>query len=215
MAPSEKAASASRPGAGLAGAGGPASLETAFSPESHPRLGVSTWTRLQLGSLSSGAVGFALGATHGGQMAQLRFRAEHAHKLPDSTTGWYLYHKSKHYYAIRGGVREGIRLGAKTCFWSFIALGLESTVDRCRGSSDMFSTIVATLSVAGAYSLWHKFTLSTAARTAKIGLLFGLTYGGVQDLIGSARGRPIGYVELIRGRFGSASHDTESPLGRR
>jgi hypothetical protein len=93
----------------------------------------------------------------GGQMAQLRFRAEHAHKMPDTTTGWYFYHKSKNYHAMQGGIREGFRMGAKTSFWSFVALGLESTVDRYRGRSDMFSTTVATLTVAGAFSLWRKY----------------------------------------------------------
>lgn len=98
-------------------------------------------------------------------------------------------------------------MGLKTGFWSLMALSLESTVDRYRGSSDMFSTVVATLTVAGAFSLWHRFSLSTAARTAKYGLVFGLAYGGVQDLVGLARGRPIGYVELIRRRFGSRSRE--------
>lgn len=49
-----------------------------------------------------------------------------------------------------------------------------------------------------------RFSMSTAGRTAKLGLLFGLAYGGVQDLVGLARGRPIGYVETLRRRFGSA-----------
>jgi hypothetical protein len=124
--------------------------------ELHPRLSVLTPTRLLLGSVSSSMIGLALGAMQGGQMAQLRFRAEHAHKMPDTTAGWYLYHKSKNYHAMQGGLREGFRMGAKTGFWSFMALGLETTVDRYRGSSDMFSTIVATLTVAGAFSLWRK-----------------------------------------------------------
>ncbi|EQL00388.1 hypothetical protein G6O67_007650 [Ophiocordyceps sinensis] len=180
-----------------------------FAADPHPRLSLTTSTRLLLGSVSAGFVGFTLGALQGGQTAQLRFRAEHAHKMPDSTAGWYLYHKSKNYHAMHGGIREGFRMGAKTSFWSLVALGLESTVDQCRGDSDMFSTAVATLTVAGAFSLWNKFSLSTAARTAKLGLLFGLTYGGVQDLVGLARGRPIGYVELVRRRFASVSHDTD------
>ncbi|EXU98722.1 hypothetical protein X797_008197 [Metarhizium robertsii] len=175
----------------------------AFPSDPYPRLSISTPARILLGTVSSGVIGFTLGAMQGGQMAQLRFRAEHAHKMPDTTTGWYLYHKSKNYHAMQGGIREGFRMGAKTSFWSFVALGLESTVDRYRGSSDMFSTTMATLTVAGAFSLCHRFSLSTAGRTAKLGLLFGLAYGGVQDLVGLARGRPIGYVESLRRRFGS------------
>ncbi|KAK5987031.1 hypothetical protein PT974_11147 [Cladobotryum mycophilum] len=179
-----------------------------FPAESHPRLSTMTPTRLLLGSVASGIVGFSLGSVQGGQMAQLRFRAEHAHKMPDTTAGWYLYHKTKNYHAMNGGIREGFRMGTKTSFWSLVALSLESTVDRYRGSSDMFSTVVATLTVAGAFSLWHRFSLSTAARTAKYGLFFGFAYGGVQDLVGLARGRPIGYVENIRRRFGSGPGTT-------
>ncbi|KAG5926663.1 hypothetical protein E4U53_003033 [Claviceps sorghi] len=184
----------------------------AFDPS--PRLSISTPARVLLGSVSSGVIGFTLGAMQGGQMAQLRFRAEHAHKMPDTTTGWYLYHKSKNYHTMQGGIREGFRMAAKTGFWSFMALGLESTVDRYRGCSDMFSTTVATLTVAGAFSLWHGFSLSTAGRTAKLGLLFGLAYGGVQDLVGLARGRPIGYVESLRHRFGSRMGSASSQTQR-
>ncbi|KAL7783785.1 hypothetical protein V8C43DRAFT_309418 [Trichoderma afarasin] len=191
-----------------------------FPADSHPRLAIMTPTRLLFGSVAASMVGASLGAVQGGQMAQLRFRAEHAHKMPDTTAGWYLYHKSKNYHAMKGGIQEGFRMGFKTGFWSLLALSLESTVDRYRGSSDMFSTVVATLTVAGAFSLWQsrssagtgltdRFSLSTAARTAKYGLVFGLAYGGVQDLVGLARGRPIGYVEMIRRRFGSGAGSRE------
>ncbi|PQK12347.1 hypothetical protein BB8028_0003g09640 [Beauveria bassiana] len=165
------------------------------------RLSMLAPTRLLLGSLASTMIGFMLGGFQGGQMAQLRFRAEHAHKMPDTTTGWYFYHKSKNYHAMQGGIREGFRMGAKTGFWSFAALSLETTVDRLRGSSDMLSTIVATVSVAGMFSLTHRFSLSAAARTARYGLLFGIVYGGVQDLSALARGRPVSYVEAIRRRL--------------
>ena len=137
---------------------GPPGLQPGMFPldDEHPRLAMITPTRILLGSIASGLVGFGLGAVQGGQVSQLRFRAEHAHKMPDTTTGWYFYHKSKNYHAMQGGIREGFRMGAKTSFWTFVALGLESTVDRYRGASDMFSTAVATLSVAGAFSVWRE-----------------------------------------------------------
>ena len=134
----------------------PLDLET-FPLDNHrPRLSLITPTRILLGTVTSGLLGFALGTMQGGQTAQLRFRAEHAHKMPDTTTGWYLYHKTKNYHAMKGGITEGFRMAGKTSLWTFVALGLESTVDRCRGASDMFSTAIATLSVAGAFSLWRK-----------------------------------------------------------
>lgn len=131
----------------------------AFPPDAHPRLSVATPSRLLLGTVSSALIGASLGATQGGQMAQLRFRAEHAHKMPDTTAGWYFYHKSKNYHAMQGGIREAARMAARTGLWTFMALGLESTVDRYRGASDMFSTTIATLTVAGTFSLWRKFFL--------------------------------------------------------
>ena len=53
--------------------------------------------------------------------------------------------------------------------------------------------------------LIDRFSLPTAARTARSGLLFGLLYGGFQDLVGLARGRPIGYVVYAQRRFGGAA----------
>ncbi|SCO85915.1 uncharacterized protein FRV6_10042 [Fusarium oxysporum] len=202
-APSPTLAPSPRPGA-------PMPSDLTFPQDTNPRLSIATPMRLMLGTISSAVVGFSLGATQGGQMAQLRFRAEHAHKMPDTTTGWYFYHKSKNYHAMQGGIREGFRMGFKTGFWSFLALSLESTVDRYRGASDMFSTTIATLTVAGAFSLWHRLSLTTAARTARYGLLFGLAYGGIQDVLGLARGRPIGYVEFLRGRRSNTREDDDA-----
>lgn len=127
-----------------------------FPNDAQPRLSLPTPARITMGSAASALIGFSLGATQGGQSAQLRFRAEHAHKMPDSTAGWYLYHKSKNYHAMQGGIGEGFRMAVRTGIWSFMALSLESTVDRCRGTTDMLSTVIATLTVAGAFSIWRK-----------------------------------------------------------
>ncbi|KAF5655607.1 hypothetical protein F25303_541 [Fusarium sp. NRRL 25303] len=219
-APSPTLTPSPRPGAPM-----PMPSDLTFPQDTNPRLSIATPVRLMLGTISSAVVGFSLGATQGGQMAQLRFRAEHAHKMPDTTTGWYFYHKSKNYHAMQGGIREGFRMGLKTGFWSFLALSLESTVDRYRGASDMFSTTIATLTVAGAFSLWQRdeltsadirrvhldrLSLTTAARTARYGLLFGLAYGGIQDVLGLARGRPIGYVEFLRGRRSNTREEDDA-----
>lgn len=40
------------------------------------------------------------------------------------------------------------------------------------------------------------------ARTTKTALLVGLVYGGLQDLAGAIRGRPIGYVDWARRKLG-------------
>ncbi len=41
------------------------------------------------------------------------------------------------------------------------------------------------------------------ARTTKAALVAGFVYGGLQDLLGIVRGRPIRYVDWIGKRLGS------------
>jgi hypothetical protein len=100
-----------------------------------------------------------LGVSHGAQEAGLRFRAENAHRLPTSPTGWYLYHKSKNYKMAFGGVKEGIKMGAKVSVWTIGFFYIEDMFDRYRGTKDFINTVIASLSVAGAFSAWSKFNL--------------------------------------------------------
>lgn len=90
--------------------------------------------RLPLTTLLSFTAGFSLGATHGGQTAALRFRAENAHRLPSSQVGWYLYHKSKNYNAMLGGIKEGLRMGVRVGGWTAVFFAVEEAVDRLRGA---------------------------------------------------------------------------------
>lgn len=46
--------------------------------------------------------------------------------------GWYLYHKSKTYASLLGGIKEGVRNGVRVSFWSAVFLGCEEVVDRGR-----------------------------------------------------------------------------------
>jgi hypothetical protein len=197
--------------------------------ERHPRLSTPTPVRIASAGAMAFIVGMGLGVAHGGKMAELRFRAEHAHKLPTTTPGWYLYHKSKNYHTAYGGLREGLRTGPKLAFWVMIALGLESALDSSRNRTDLLSTVLASLTAAGSFSLWSelmnfrdflcrmgvlnssidRFSLSTSARVAKAGLLFGLGYGGLQDAIALFHGRPIGYVEFLRNQFRSTKSQSQ------
>lgn len=40
-----------------------------------------------------------------------------------------------------------------------------------------------------------------AARTTKTALVIGVIYGGLQDVAGAIRGRPIGFVDALNRRF--------------
>ncbi|PMD20754.1 hypothetical protein NA56DRAFT_671056 [Hyaloscypha hepaticicola] len=153
--------------------------------------------RLPIVASLSFVAGMALGLSHGSQTRGLRFRAENAHRLPTTPTGWYLYHKSKNYNMALGGVKEGFKMGGKVSFWTAAFFSVEEIFDRYRGTKDFINTVIASLSVAGGFSLWNRFPITTAARTAKSGLAIGFAYGLAQDAIGAAKGRRPGYVDFI------------------
>ncbi|KZF24444.1 hypothetical protein L228DRAFT_281518 [Xylona heveae TC161] len=177
-------------------------LPTDPSPElpETDRLGLPLHLRIPASMLGSFLAGVGMGLSQGSMMAGLRFRAENAHRLPQTPTGWYLYHKSKNYHMMLGGVREGLKMGTKVSVWVGGFFTVEEAVDRLRGGQkDFFSTVVAGLGIAGGFSLWHRFPVITAARTAKMGLLFGLGYGLTQDALSLLQGRRLAYVDFILG----------------
>lgn len=127
------------------------------TPPSSSRLSMPFRERLILSECGAAIGGFALGATQGGLVAGLRFRAENAHRLPETTTGWYFYHRSKNYNAMFGGIKEGLRLGGRTCVWVSAYVLAEEAVDQLRGGSrDFVSSVVASLALAGFVSAWSK-----------------------------------------------------------
>lgn len=118
------------------------------------RLNMLAPVRLMLAGMSSFSVGTFLGLAQGSKMAGLRFRAEHAHKLPTTPTGWFMYHKSKNYNMAREGLKEGTRMGFKVCFWTTAMFWVENLYDEYRQSKDFVNTVMASLTVAGGFSLW-------------------------------------------------------------
>ncbi|KAK0657984.1 hypothetical protein B0T16DRAFT_317450 [Cercophora newfieldiana] len=187
----------------------PEELDKAYQ---NARLSIPAGIRIPLATVLSFVVGWSLGTAQGSKMAGLRFRAEHAHKLPDTTTGWYLYHKSKNYHVASGGLAEGMRMGMKVSFWTTAMLGIEHMFDTYRGTSDVLNTLTSCVTVAGGFSLWNRFSLPMAARTTKTAVVVGLVYGGVQDVLGAVRGRPIGYIDFIKRQVGGgASTQPDKP----
>ena len=101
---------------------------------SNERLSFPFLIRLPLVLGVSSFCGFFLGAAHGGSSAGLRFRAENTHRLPTTQVGWYLYHKSKNYHVMLGGIKEGLKMGSKLGFWAGGFFVMEEAVDRLRGA---------------------------------------------------------------------------------
>ena len=194
------------------------------------RLSLMTPIRLPVFFALSSLAGFGLGLAHGANETGLRFRAENAHRLPTTQTGWYLYHKSKNYVAMLGGIKEGFRMAGRLGVWTLVFAGCEESVDRARfaaarfwtgrvrgmaglgldedeapevkSSKDFVSTVCAGLGTAGLFSAWNRFPLATAARTAKMGAKAGLAFGLLQDAASFMRGRRLGYVEFVKRRLG-------------
>ncbi len=131
------------------------------------RLAIPDFVRIPAASAASFAVGMSLGLVQGSKMAGLRFRAEHAHKLPTSTTGWYLYHKSKNYHLAYGGIREGLRMGVRVSFWTTAMFSIETLFDNYRGTADLLNTVLACATVAGGFSLWSMSTPPSSVVVAK------------------------------------------------
>lgn len=176
-----------------------ASSGQATTVNNRDRLSLPTPLRFTYGVLGGFATGLSLGIFHGSQTSGLRFRAENAHRLPTTQKGWYLYHKSKNYNMMLGGLKAGFKLGPKLSLWAGSVFAIEAAVDNIRGprGKDFVSTTVATLTVSGAWSLWNRLPLTTAAHTAKLGLYTGLAFGLLQDLVGLARGRRLAYVDFL------------------
>lgn len=118
-----------------------------------PRLNMPAGGRVVLSSSSAFIAGMALGAYHGTTKTAFQFRAENAHRFPTTSAGWYQYHKSKNYKAVVGGVKDGVKMGAKLFAGSLAFCLIEETVDKARNRRDFLSTVTAGLSFSGVYSL--------------------------------------------------------------
>lgn len=125
------------------------------SPE-QSRLSIPPVPRIAYTSLGAVIIGAGLGISYGASSAGMRYRAENAHRLPTSQTGWYLYHKSKNYTMMLGGIKEGAKMGLKIGGWVTSFFLIEEGWDQARGEKDFVNTVLASASVAGGFSLWSR-----------------------------------------------------------
>lgn len=133
------------------------------TPNHSHRLSIPFGTRFPSATAIAFITGLSLGLSHGSKTAGLRFRAENSHRFPTTTTGWYLYHKSKNYHVMLGGIKEGLKMGPKIAFWGGGFFLVEEAVDRLRGTKDFLSTLIAGLSISGWFSAWSKYLGSWAS----------------------------------------------------
>jgi hypothetical protein len=161
--------------------------------------------------LASFACGFSLGASQGATKGAYRYRAENAHRLPTTQTGWFLYQKSKNYHAMLGGIKEGAKFGSVCTGWATLFMVTEEMVDLSRarlfargdddvatGQRDFGSTVIAGMTVAGIYSWKRGLDHFAAAGIARSALRLSLAYGVIQDLAASLRGNPPAYISWLK-----------------
>jgi hypothetical protein len=55
-----------------------------------------------------------------------------------------------------GGIKEGLKMGVKISAWAAAFFYVEDCWDEIRGEKDFLNTVVASLSVAGGFSLWSR-----------------------------------------------------------
>lgn len=127
------------------------------------RLSTTFAARTLLGMLFAFIGGGILGGYQGSTMASLRFRAENSHRFPTTTTGWYLYHKSKNYHCMLQAIKDGLRFGPRLAGWTGAFFFLEETVDHWRGTRDAFSSAVAALTTSSIFSFKRKPWSKTAS----------------------------------------------------
>lgn len=140
------------------------------------RLSIPSIFRIPSAAVLGFLGGFGLGASHGGKMAGMRFRAENSHRFPTTQVGWYLYHKSKNYHIALGGIKEGMVMGTKVSVWAGSFFVMEEIVDQLRGTKDFVSTAVAGLSIAGAFSAWSMSIIHESS-TIVLGLTLTIQTG--------------------------------------
>jgi hypothetical protein len=188
------------------------------------RLSITVLNRVELAAAAGAISGLLIGTIKGSQDAGFRFRAENAHRLPTSQRGWFLYHKSKNYNMMLGGVVEGLKQGRKFGFWTVLYFLLEEGIDRGRSKylreflewrrnklvrsdneagilenqRDALSSAFAGLGSAGLFSIYNRFPLPTMSRTMRMGAKAGLAFGLLQDGLSLLRGRRVGYIEAIK-----------------
>jgi hypothetical protein len=123
--------------------------------DTNERLSMRPADRISLGIVSGLLAGMCVGFMRGYQMADLRFRAENAHRMPKSEKGWFFYHRSKTHYSVLAGMKLSAKTGSVFALMSGMFLILEDQLDNIRGgqSKDCISTTIAGTMAGGLYSL--------------------------------------------------------------
>ncbi|KAI9598313.1 hypothetical protein BDF19DRAFT_402003 [Syncephalis fuscata] len=151
-------------------------------PNQLSRVGLMPISRVALISGFGTFWGFTFGAYLGGRQAGLQYLAENAHRLPRTKGGWYFYHKTKNYRVMLGGTRRGLIYAGRTGALCLSYSGIEAILDYERGCTSPLHSTVAGLVTAGTFATLAKLPKQSFRYAMQIGLLIGVTTGGL-DLL--------------------------------
>ncbi|KAJ6261778.1 hypothetical protein Dda_2577 [Drechslerella dactyloides] len=172
-----------------------AAATTADTSNAAPRvrLNLHPLTRLALGATFAFSTIFVATALRRTHTASLQFRAENAHRLPRSQKGWFFYHRSRSYAAMRDGVAAGVKRGSGMAGYVALFVAVEEAVDAVRGKVDFGGSVVA----GGVTGGWFGVTTALMLRN---GLWYGFLFGAAQDLLVALRGDSVAWIDPFVGR---------------
>ncbi|KAK6496894.1 hypothetical protein TWF481_001874 [Arthrobotrys musiformis] len=166
------------------------------------RLNLHPISRLTIANIFAFAAVFIPTTIRTAHISSLIYRAENAHRLPETKGDWYHYHRAKNHYAASRGLAEGFRKAGGVCGYVSLFLVVEGGVDAWKGGVDFVGTVVAGGVTGGVFSVLRKLPLPTKALVVKKGLWYGFVYGVAQDVMLAMRGERVFWIDpfVRRGR---------------
>ncbi|CAG8512660.1 9061_t:CDS:2 [Paraglomus occultum] len=136
---------------------------------------------------------FFIGSIDGAKRASLQYLAEHAHVLPKTKQGWYLYHRRKNYAVILNSGKIGLQYVKRFGGLTLVFTGTQAALDKARGEADMIDSVVAGAGTGLANSFLYRLSRRSTLHACMIGGAVGLFAGGMQDMINIYQGKPVWY----------------------
>lgn len=153
--------------------------------------------RIKALGISSASVGALVGFYDGIKSSSLRYLTENSHRLPTTVGGWYFYHKKKNYVMLLNGCRNGFRQSAKFTIIVGLFFTMEHAVDRLRGTTDLFSTVIASGTFSTIYGAFNNLSRLQMRSYMFKGVGLGLSLGFAQDMLIFTRGGYVWYIDKL------------------
>lgn len=169
-----------------------------LDPLRNERFHLKPYDRIMAVATLSGVIGGGLGFYEGIKLSSLRYLTENAHRLPKTVGGWYFYHKKKNYVMVIAGGKTAIKYALKYSLGVSSFFLLEAGLDYVRKTTDFLNTTVAGTLVAYGHGTSKHMSRVQKLNYVKKGGFLALMLGIGQDLMISARGGDLWYVNQVK-----------------